>query len=187
MAKRGEGGEVVHSRKVPSGTKTELHKGTPDLPPAPKPKVESRLSRKPDGDKTVLVRGTYDEIVQTQGSTDIDPVVGWLVVKSGPLLGKSFDVTYGNNTVGRSPASAISLGEHDKAVSRDKHCILTYDPKGRKFYLGSGESRNLTYLNDEPVLNVQNIQSRAKITLGNTELLFVALCGPDFDWQDADA
>ncbi len=65
--------------------------------------------------------------------------------------------------------------------------MLTYDPRGRKFYLQHGGGANLTYLGDVPVLQPAEIKGGETISLGNTKLRFVPLCGSDFDWGEDNA
>ncbi len=69
-------------------------------------------------------------------------------------------------------------------MSRVSHAVLSYDPRSRKFFLQHGGGANLTYLNGQLVLSPQPIDSGSAIIIGRTKLRFVALCGPDFDWQD---
>jgi hypothetical protein len=61
--------------------------------------------------------------------------------------------------------------------------MLTYDTKGRKFYIHHGGGTNLTYLGDSPVLQPHEITGREVISIGNTKLTFVPFCGPDFEWK----
>jgi hypothetical protein len=113
------------------------------------------------------------------------PVVGWLVVVKGPGRGKALPLGYGMNPIGREPAgNRVCLPFGDEEISRKKHAILTYDPRGRKFYLQHGDSTNLTYLGDAPVLSPTLVEGGETIRIGReTELRFVPLCGEDFDWE----
>lgn len=114
-----------------------------------------------------------------------DPVVGWVVVIDGPGRGQARAVGYGMNGIGRGPTERISLEFGDEQMSRTGHAVLTYDPRSRKFYLQHGGGRNLTYLGDQAVLTPTEIGTNTDILIGRTKLRFIALCGPDFDWQDA--
>lgn len=116
-----------------------------------------------------------------------DPVVGWLAIVEGPGQGTAVALGSGLNTLGRSDDSRVPLNYGDTQLSRENHATVTYDPRGRKFYLQHGGGKNLTYLNDAPVLTPVEIVANQDIVLGNTRLRFVPLCGPDFDWQDVDA
>ena len=111
-----------------------------------------------------------------------EPVVGWLVVIDGPGRGQSLKLGYGVNTIGRGPDSRVSLDFGDEQISRQGHAMLTYDTKGRKFYIQHGGAANLTYLGDAPVLQPHEIKGREIIGIGNTKLIFVPFCGPEFEW-----
>jgi len=138
-------------------------------------------SAKKENAKTVLFRPQAEE----ESSALFDPAVGWLVIVNGPGLGESLTLGYGKNGIGRSNAERISLdfGDNsDSLISRSKHAIITYDPKGKKYYIQSGDSINLTYLNEAPVLAVTELQGGEDIVIGETTLRFVPFCGKDFNW-----
>jgi hypothetical protein len=70
----------------------------------------------------------------------------------------------------------------DEEISRQRHALVTYDPKGKKFYLQNGEGVNLTYIAETPVLQTTELKGGEIISLGKTELHFVTFCGQNFDW-----
>ena len=78
----------------------------------------------------------------------------------------------------------MSLDYGDRMISRTNHCKITYEPRGRKFYVQSGDGTNLTYVNDEPVLESREIEPLTHVQMGNTVLRFVPLCGAGFSWED---
>jgi pSer/pThr/pTyr-binding forkhead associated (FHA) protein len=112
-----------------------------------------------------------------------DPVVGWLVVISGPGQGRTLRLGHGMNSIGRGEGQRCRLDFGDTEISRNLHATVTYDPRGRKFYLMHGGGQNLTYLGENPVLQPVVLSGGELISLGKTTLKFVALCGPDFDWS----
>ena len=122
----------------------------------------------------------------TSGADDSmdDPIAGWLVVVDGPGKGQVCRLGYGVNTLGRGGSSRVRIDFGDDEISREAHATLTYDPKGRKFYLQHGGGLNLTYVDDEPVLSPTPLEGLQHIVLGQTTFRFIALCGPNFDWQD---
>lgn len=120
--------------------------------------------------------------ISSKDSLNHQPVVGWLVIVNGPGRGLAMNLTYGVNSIGRSDSERVSLDFGDEEISRQKHALLTYDPKGKKFYLQNGEGVNLTYVGDTPVLQTIELKGGEIISLGKTELCFVAFCGPHFDW-----
>lgn len=114
-----------------------------------------------------------------------DPVVGWVVVISGPGRGASLPLGYGMNSIGRSSNERICLDFGDEQISRSQHAVITYDPRGRKYFVQHGGGKNLTYIEgDQPVLTPVELKGGETISLGATELRFVPFCGKDFDWQD---
>jgi hypothetical protein len=113
-----------------------------------------------------------------------DPVVGWLAVVAGPGAGDYVRLGYGMNNIGRSDDQRCRLNFGDENISRQNHASVTYDPRGRKFYLQHGGGQNLTYLNDAPVLQPVELSGGEMITLGGTTLRFVPLCGATFDYAD---
>lgn len=113
-----------------------------------------------------------------------DPVVGWLVVIAGPGQGRVLSLGYGTNSIGRSESERVQLDFGDDQISRSNHAVITYDMRGRRFYVQHGGGKNLTYLGDLPVLAPTELPSFAHISIGGTTLRFVPLCGSDFEWQD---
>ena len=113
-----------------------------------------------------------------------DPVVGWLVVVGGPGQGRALALGYGMNGISRSADARVPLDFGDDEISRNRHAMVAYDPKSRRFFVHHGDATNLTYLESEPVLQPTELSAGATIAIGRTELRFVPLCGPDFDWQD---
>ena len=115
-----------------------------------------------------------------------DPVVGWLVVVEGPGKGRAMQLGYGSNSLGRGATDRVKLDFGDDQISRNGHAVVTYDPRGRKFYVQHGGGTNLTYLGDQPVLAPAELPALSHIGIGNTVLRFVPLCGAEFDWQDTE-
>ena len=110
-------------------------------------------------------------------------MVGWVVVVEGPGKGRSLPLGYGMNEIARSGQARVPLDFGDNQVARQQHAQITFDPRSLKFFVQHGGGKNLTYLGDSPVLVPQELHSGKEILLDRTRLRFVALCGPDFDWQ----
>lgn len=145
--------------------------GTPQ--PPVQPSVVSPVYMANDDAKTV---GIFKKSFGTQ------PVTGWLVCIRGTAFGQSFPLKEGKNFIGRGTDMDIVLSG-DKAVSRNRHACLIYEPKANVFYVQPGESHELFYRNDQVVLNSELLKSHDVLLIGETELLFVPLCGPDFNWE----
>ena len=160
-----------------------------DTPPAPQ--EEKKQKRSPLGDVTCLARsaGTPppgQEKRSTPEVTEHEYTVGWLVVLDGMGKGASLQLYHGLNTIGRGESQTVQLDFGDEQISRENHCSIAYDERNRQFFVQHGGGRNLTYLDDQPVLSSTPLSSSAKISLGGTVLRFIALCGDDFDWSDLD-
>jgi hypothetical protein len=138
-------------------------------------------------DATVLVRrssASTPGVASPAEDLPEGPVVGWLVVVEGPGRGKSVTLGYGMNTIGRESGNRVCLPFGDTQVSRTKHATLTYDPRSRKFFIQHGESTNLTYVGESPVLAPLELHAGDLIRLGDaTVLKFMPLCGDDFNWD----
>jgi hypothetical protein len=136
-------------------------------------------------DQTVLVRRSSSSS-SPGAAADLPegPVVGWLVVIDGPGTGKSVNLGMGMNTIGRDAGNRVVLDFGDSQISRAKHATVTYDPRGRKFFIQHGESSNLTYVGELPVLSPVELKAGEMIRLGDTTVLkFIPLCGDDFNWD----
>jgi len=112
-----------------------------------------------------------------------DPIVGWLVIVNGKGKTNVLTLGYGMNSIGRSPDERVSINFGDEQISRNKHAIITYDPRGRKFYVQHGGGKNLTYLGDQVLLVPMELKGGEEILIGQTTLRFMPLCGEHFDWQ----
>ena len=113
-----------------------------------------------------------------------DPPVGWLVVIQGPGQGNALTIGNGMNAIGRDHDERICVDFEDELISRHSHAVITYDPRGKKFYIQHGGGKNLTYVGDAPVLSPTELEEFSKILIGETLLLFVPLCGERFDWEE---
>ncbi len=118
--------------------------------------------------------------------TDVSPVAGWLVCIEGAHLGEDFRLKAGRNFVGRSSQMDVAITK-DNSVSRDRHAIVVYDPKGNNFIVQPGEARELCYLNGQPVYTAQDLRSGDKLLLGDTTLMFIPCCSETFTWEDTKA
>ena len=113
----------------------------------------------------------------------VEPVVGWLVIVEGAGKGESFLLHTGRNFIGRSQEMDVVL-HGDKSVSRVRHGILVYEPREKVFFIQPGDSRELFYRNGEVVLEKLLLESYDVLQFGETKLMFVALCGEHFSWED---
>ncbi len=111
-----------------------------------------------------------------------DPAVGFLVIVDGPGRGMSHPIHYGQNSIGRSSSQRISLNHGDPRISREDHAFLIYDDATQEFFIRDNGKANLVRHNDMPVLTPTRLIHRDVISIGDTLMLFIAVCGNDFDW-----
>ncbi|MEM9342575.1 MAG: FHA domain-containing protein [Pseudomonadota bacterium] len=110
--------------------------------------------------------------------------VGWIVVVKGPGRGASFTLNSGASTIGRGDDQTVRLDFGDTSISRENHAVVAYDDEQKRFFIGHGGKANLVRLNDMPVLSTEPLHHGNIIRIGETSLMFVALCGDDFSWTD---
>ncbi len=120
----------------------------------------------------------------TVAAKNLGPVIGWLVVLSGPGRGNSMPLGYGRNSIGRGEDNEVSLPFGDKEISKQAHAYVAYDQRSRKCYAQFGNSRNLIYLNNTPLLSLAEMPERSILRLGQTELMYVPFCTKELDWKD---
>lgn len=128
--------------------------------------------------------GSGDQSAPEARSGMDDPVVGWLVVVKGPGQGVGLKLGMGRNTIGRGDDNRVVLDFGDNSISREKHCIVTYEPRGRHFYIQNEGGQHLTYVGETVVLQAQRLHNGERIQIGDTEMRFVAFCGEDFSWDN---
>lgn len=130
-------------------------------------------------EKDEVTVGYYQNLLQKE------PVVGFLVCTKGEYFGDSFSLKSGRNFIGRAATMDVVL-DMDAAVSRERHAIIVYEPRSRVFYAQNGDSHGMFYVNDKVVLSNEVLKVYDKISLGNTELMFIPCCGPEFCWEDCE-
>jgi hypothetical protein len=153
-------------------------------------------TRKSDTGRTQIYRGSKRTPASTEyhplsPSVNIenaeqmeDPVVGWLVVVKGPGRGQAVRIGAEWNSIGRDPDQRICLNFGDNHISRRNHAKLNYEPLARKFSITIGDGINSTYVRDENLLGPTELKANDRIRIGETELMFVPLCGENFDWNN---
>ena len=168
-----------------------------DAPPAPGDVRGPGGSNRPGGPSTIIAgapqpAGTAPvpnappgQAAPGQKPQDFmnDPVVGWLVITNGPGKGAGLALGKGMNTIGRGTENRVAVDFGDMSISRDKHCVVTFEPKRRVFFIHNEGGTNLTYVGDAVVLQAQQLHNGEVIQIGDTEMRFVAFCGEDFSWD----
>ena len=113
----------------------------------------------------------------------VEPVVGWLACIDGPDKGRDWRLVSGRNTIGRGDGSPVRLAA-DPAVSRERHAVLSFDPRRAVFTLAPGDGHGLIYRNGVEVLMPVTMDAFDRIELGGSTLLFVPLVGDRFTWSE---
>lgn len=153
----------------------------PPSTPTPPVVTPAAVDHADEFDATVITTAASEPSV----AAGADYVTGWIVVVDGPGKGQSRPIRSGINAVGRAPDQAVPLyfgAKSDGEISRRDHTRIVYDARGNHFKLIHGASRNLTYLNDEPVHEITDLKPYDRIVIGKTTLLFLPLCGNIFRW-----
>lgn len=111
------------------------------------------------------------------------PIVGWLAIIAGPGRGEVLRLGYGVNDIGSGPGARVRLNFGDVTIAPDNHAAIIYTTRSRRFYLAQSAAAE-TWLNGQPVHESVELAGGETVRFGQTQLRFVPLCGPDFDWRD---
>jgi FHA domain len=135
------------------------------------------------GGQPGIAEGASDETRFMPGNLGaFDPVVGWLIVTKGPGKGQYRGVHYGQNAIGRDASQRVSLDFGDQRISRDAHAYIIYDESCRAFFIRDNGKSNVVRVRGEIVMAPTQLHDRDEIVIGDTTLMFVALCDSRFDW-----
>lgn len=156
----------------------------PQVPPMPEPQPVPQSAPQPVVQPQVN-SADYDsaKTVGVYADANTEPVVGWLICVKGESFGESFNLKAGKNSIGRGAGMDVMLAQ-ERSVSRDKHAIITYEPKKRIFLIQPGESSGLVYLNDDLLMNFAQLSAYDTIQLGEAIFKFLPFCGENFIWDD---
>ena len=112
-----------------------------------------------------------------------NPVVGWLVCIKGASRGADFQIHSQYNYIGRAKHMDICIPT-DPHISAEKAAVLAYDNNDKAFFFAPGSGHNLVRVNGSVVMSPVTLKAHDVLTIGETQLLFVPLCGDDFDWNN---
>ena len=127
-------------------------------------------------DRAIGFFSTSEESIVTE-------VVGWLVCIKGIYRGKSFELHYGANSVGRESVNDISL-PREGLISARKHFIISYEDRERNFYILPGNSGEFVYIKEKPVLEMSIINDRSVIECGSCAFMLIAFCDEEMTWEN---
>lgn len=154
-------------------------------------KVGNATTSTPEQGATVRMGGErgigMGETVRiTPSRLGIDPVVGWLICVSGPEKGKDYRIRSERNFIGRATNQDICIAG-DESISRERHAILTFNPKSASFAFVPGDSHGLVYCNDQEVMTPIQLQPYDRLEMGKSQFLFVPFCGERFQWVSEES
>lgn len=122
----------------------------------------------------------------TPRTLGIDPVVGWLICVDGPERGKDYRIRSERNFIGRAANQDICIAG-DESISRERHAIITFNPKSASFSFVPGDSHGLVYCNEQEVMTPIQLQPYDRLELGKSQFLFVPFCGERFQWVSEES
>lgn len=110
-----------------------------------------------------------------------NPVTGWLVCIEGPGKGTDYRVRSQYNYIGRAVHMDICISG-DEHISAERAALLAYDDVEKQFFIAPSMGHNSVRLNSKMVMVPELLHPYDRITVGKTTLLFIPLCGEQFDW-----
>lgn len=109
--------------------------------------------------------------------------LAWLVAITGPMKGKFFVITSGENYIGQARDNSICLiGDPDVSAKQNS---IHYDAEYRAFYIDTcPNAQQMTKLSDGDTVNSCTPLEHGEIlkVSPNTKLRFVPFCGEAFTW-----
>lgn len=120
--------------------------------------------------------------INHEADNRIEPVVGWLVCIEGPMRGNDYRIREGYNYIGREVGDIHIRG--DQTISRQRHARIAYDSASHQYFFGPDEGRNLLRVNGKTIMNPVELHNYDVLTIGQSKLLFMGLCGEQFSWEN---
>lgn len=129
-----------------------------------------------DPDVTQPIDPVYEE-------SKVIAVVGWLVSIKGACKGQDYRLHSGWNYVGRNKSADVCIP--DTKISGEGIIRIGFVDDERVFYVVPCDgARNIAKCNGKSILGVRELAAYDKITVGDTELIFVPLCSEKFTWEE---
>lgn len=120
-------------------------------------------------------------IALNSSESGISPVCGWVVVTEGDNKGRSYSVHSEKNSIGRGSQFDINLS-FDNAISKEGDAVITYDSRGRKFFITLSTGKNNVYHNGNLLLTPEEVKDYDVLEIGSTKLVFRSFCNGDFTY-----
>lgn len=125
---------------------------------------------------------TVTQIDEVLTDNEVPQTVGWLICVKGKAKGKDFHLHNGWNYIGRSSKSDVHIDDPKVSSTMAR---VSYDARNRAFAISTSEgAKNLTYCNGKAVYNTVEINAYDTISMGDTDFIFVPLCGSHFNWEE---
>ena len=70
----------------------------------------------------------------------------------------------------------------DNKIMQENHVMISFDEKENASILVCGEGGGITYVNGKGVYMPTRLETYDVITMGDSEFLYIALCGRQFSW-----
>lgn len=119
--------------------------------------------------------------IQVDGK-NVAQTVGWLICIKGSCKGKDFHLHNGWNYIGRDPKADVYIDDPKVSATMAR---VSYDSRGRGFAIApSDQAKNLTYCGNKPLYTPKDLNAYDVISVGDTDLIFVPLCGEHFAWEE---
>lgn len=107
---------------------------------------------------------------------------GWLVAVKGPARGRDYRLYMGWNRIGRATSMDIYIPE-DMGISRENQGAVVFDEKTSKFFFVNG-SGTPAAINGRPVDKASELRDGDKISIGESELVFIPFCTEERRWHE---
>lgn len=120
-------------------------------------------------------------VALSENDEGVSPVRGWLVIMNGEKKGTSYVIHGEKNVIGRGSNFDVDLS-FDKAVSKNGDAVITYDARGKKFFISLAAGKNNIYHNDQLLLTPEEIKEYDVLEIGSTKFVFRSFCNEEFDY-----
>lgn len=182
---------VPNLQPPPKPLASNMQPTDPTKPQEPEPSSSDRLAEQDNtySDEKGEQKATSKAHISPSASQNVthpdsDSLpVGWLIGYTGVYRGTLFSCHTGRNSIGKSSTSYIDLS-CDSSIEDDIQALVIYDPHERQFFLQAGTGKGLVYHNDSLVFSHDLLEAYDHIQIGNTDLVFIPLCGPHFSWEE---
>lgn len=161
-----------------------VEKAKPAAPIVPPPAAPATPAPAPATPASVSGRTAGSSAMEPFNATT-GPIVGWLAIVAGPGRGQALQLSYGVNDIGSGPNARVRLNFGDPTIAPDNHAAIIYTTRSRRFYLAQSAASE-TWLNGQPVRESMELVGGETVRFGQTQVRFVPLCGPGFDWRDGE-